>query len=147
MKEELKEKFVTRTKHILKTGLNSKNLVTALNIYVVSVLTYSFGIIGWNDTELEDLERRVRVLMAKNRMLHPKSAIERVNTTWKQRRPNLKRLHDKQVANIKKYFHRKKQTSELHQGVVEANRDVTIVRLQEESARTIKGSAKENDIR
>mgnify|MGYP000904802047 CR=1 FL=1 len=76
--KELREKFVSHVKQILKTGLNSKNITKAINTSAVPVLTYSYGIIDWNDIELQDVERKVRVLMENNSMLHPRSAIERL---------------------------------------------------------------------
>jgi len=58
MKEETRVKFVDRMKQILKTGLNSKNIVKAVNTYVIPIMTYSFGVVRWAKTELDDMERQ-----------------------------------------------------------------------------------------
>jgi len=77
MKEELTRKLIQRVNQVIKTGLNSRNTVKAINTYAVPTLMYSFGIVKWSDTELQSLERKIRTMLTKNRMLHPKAAIER----------------------------------------------------------------------
>jgi len=62
----------------------------------------------------------------KNRMSHPKPAVERETHTKKPRRErydiiSLVWLHQKQTHAIKKYFHRRKATSILHGAVVRAD--------------------------
>jgi hypothetical protein len=139
MKEELKRKFVGRLKQIMKTGLNSRNMVKAINTYAVPVLTYSFGIIKWNSTEIEDLQRRVRVLMTRNKMLHPKSAVERLIITRNSGGrgvTNLQWIHGKQVANIRKYFQKKKSSSKMHLAIVEADKKLTAVGLKDQEQGT-----------
>ena len=42
---------------ILESGMNTGNTTRAINTYVTPVLTYPLGIVGWNNTELEDLFR------------------------------------------------------------------------------------------
>ena len=134
MKKELRENFEGRVKQILKTSLNSKNITKAINTYAVPVLTYSFGIVRWNDTELEELERRVRIWMTENRWWHPKSAIERLTLLrYKGERgiTSLKWLKDCQIMKISKYFQKKKEETTLHKARVEADRGITTARLQE----------------
>jgi len=139
MKEELKSKFVVRFKQVMRTGLNGRNVVKAINTFAVPVLTYSFGIVKWNRTEIEDLQRRVKEQMERNRMLHPKSAIERFiipRRNGGRGVMNLQWLHDKQIANIKKYFHKKKTVSGMHQAIVEADKGLKTVQLGEQEQGT-----------
>lgn len=138
MKDEIVNKFTTRMKQILNTGLNSKNIVKAINVYAIPVVTYSFGIISWSSTELESLERKVRVLLTKNRMLHPKSAIERQTLPRKRGGRgivSLKLQHQKQCDNLRRYFHRRKDNSDLHRAVVRADRGLTVLKLNTEIQR------------
>jgi len=71
--------------------------------------------------------------MVKNRMLHPKSAIERL-TLLRSRGSrgvlNLKWLRNQQMANIRRFFQRKKTA--IHRAVMKAGKNLTIARLQEQ---------------
>jgi len=42
-----------------------KNQIIALSTWAVPVLTYSFGIIGWTDTDFEGLDKLTRRLLYK----------------------------------------------------------------------------------
>ena len=115
-----------RVTDILKSSLNGRNTFKAINTFAVPVLTYTFGVIKWSETELENILRRTRVLLTKYRALHPKSAVERlilprcrggrglVDIAW---------LHQKQVNKLQLYFHA--QNSHLHRIVAEADRRYT----------------------
>ena len=45
MKESFFESFFKRLSSVLRTSLNSANKIKAINIYSISLLTYSFGLI------------------------------------------------------------------------------------------------------
>jgi hypothetical protein len=47
MKDKLVKAFYHHIWQILKTELNLKNKITAINTLATSVLVYSFGIINW----------------------------------------------------------------------------------------------------
>ena len=55
MKQKLNDEQLNRTKGILKTKLNGKNTVKAINTYATPVLTFSFGIVKWTATDFENL--------------------------------------------------------------------------------------------
>ena len=54
--KEMKDQFVTeyrrRTRIILKSKLNGKNKIKAMNSWAVAVLRYGAGIINWKNDEL-----------------------------------------------------------------------------------------------
>ncbi|CAH2020491.1 unnamed protein product [Acanthoscelides obtectus] len=77
MKEALKQRLTSRVKSILKTHLSAIHKVRAINTYAIPTITYSFGIIKWTDSYLEQLNRNIRVLFTNHRARHPKSSIER----------------------------------------------------------------------
>ena len=60
MKQKLKKELVRRTRLILKTELNSKNRITAINMLAIPVITYSFNIIDWNLSEVKRLDIKIR---------------------------------------------------------------------------------------
>jgi hypothetical protein len=55
MKQQLGNEYLQRTKSILKTKLNGKNTFKAINTYAIPVETFSFGIVKWTPTDIEDL--------------------------------------------------------------------------------------------
>ena len=63
MKQKLKKELLRRTRLILKTDLNSKNRITAINTLAILVITYSFNIIDWNLSELKRLDVKIRKMM------------------------------------------------------------------------------------
>ena len=56
MKRQLCEEYLHHTKSKLKTKLNGKHTIKAINTYATPVLTFSFGIVKWTATELENLK-------------------------------------------------------------------------------------------
>jgi len=55
MKQKLGKEYLNHTKSILKTKLHGKNMIKAINTYATPVLTFSFGIVKWTPTDLENL--------------------------------------------------------------------------------------------
>jgi hypothetical protein len=72
IKENLEKQFYLRIKSILKSKLNGNNLIKAVNTYAVPLLTYSFGVIKWSKTNLQNLNIKTRVLFTKFSKHHPK---------------------------------------------------------------------------
>ena len=65
MKEKLDEDYLNRTKSILKTKLNGKITIKAINTYATPVLTFSFGIVKWTPTDFENLQTKMRTLLTR----------------------------------------------------------------------------------
>ena len=78
MKEKIRSEYVRRVKKILKSHLNSRNVVTAINSRAVSVIRYSAGIIGWTEKELKDLDRKTKKLMTLHCTFHKKGDVDRL---------------------------------------------------------------------
>ena len=78
LKQKLKKELVRRTQLILKTELNSKNRITAINTLAIPVITYSFNIIDWNLSEVKKIDVKVRKMMTTHSMHHPKADIHRL---------------------------------------------------------------------
>jgi hypothetical protein len=86
MKQQLGSEYLQRTKSILKTKLNGKNTIKAITTYAIPVLTFSFGIVKWTPTDLENLQIRTRALLTRYRIHHPRAAKEKTHPTTAQRR-------------------------------------------------------------
>jgi hypothetical protein len=78
MKQKLGEEYLNRTKSIIKTELNGKNTIKAISTYATRVLTFSFGIVKWTPTVLENLQTKMRTLLTRYRFRHPRAAKERL---------------------------------------------------------------------
>ena len=78
MKEKIRKECIRRVRSILKTELNSKNKLTAINTLAIPVVTYSFNVINWNLRELKKIDTKIRNQLTCNRMNHPKSDIDRI---------------------------------------------------------------------
>ena len=78
MKENIRKECIRRVRSIMKTELNSKNRITAINALAIPVVTYSFNVVNWNLQELKKLDTKIRKQLTCNRMHHPKSDVDRL---------------------------------------------------------------------
>ena len=107
MKQKLGEEYLHRAKSIWKTKLNGKNSIKAINTYATQVLNFSFGIVKWTPTDLENLQTKRRALLTRYRCHHPHAAKERLTVPRQMGVRGLidiTRLHDKQVKLLQTYF-------------------------------------------
>ena len=77
MKEKITKEYKRRQRLILKSKLNGRNKVTAINTWAVAIFRYGEGIIEWKASELKDLDRKSRKTMTKYGGVHPKSDVDR----------------------------------------------------------------------
>ena len=78
MKEKFSREYLRRLRLILRSKLNGRNKIMAVNTWVASVMRYGAGILRWNTDELKSLDRRNRKFMTMHGALHPKSDIDGV---------------------------------------------------------------------
>ena len=78
MKEKIRKEYLRRVRLILRTELNGKNKIEAVNSLAVPVVQYSFGIIDWKISELKKIDTKTRKLLNMHKMLHPKADVERL---------------------------------------------------------------------
>ena len=76
MKERMNKEYTTRLRMMLKTELNAKNKITAIEALAVPVLRYSFGTINWRLEEIRKIDRKTRKVLQIYKMHHPKSDID-----------------------------------------------------------------------
>ena len=84
MKEKIRKEYYGRTRLVLKTELNAKNRIQAINALAVPVVTYSFNIINWNVSEIQRMDTKTRKILTANRMHHPKADVDRIYLPRKQ---------------------------------------------------------------
>ena len=57
MKENFLREYLRRTKLIMKSRLNGRNKIIAINMWTVSLMRYGAGILKWTKSELDEIER------------------------------------------------------------------------------------------
>ena len=78
MKIKVTAEYKRRLRLILKSKLNGKNKIQAINTWVVALLRYGAGIVNWKVDELKKMDRTKRKTLAMYGVLHPKSGIDRL---------------------------------------------------------------------
>ena len=63
----------------MKSKLNGRNKILAVNTCAVSVLRYGARILKWNKDEVAKLNRRTRKMMTMYGALHPKIDVNRIS--------------------------------------------------------------------
>ncbi|XP_075170249.1 uncharacterized protein LOC142242567 [Haematobia irritans] len=132
-KRKTENNFISRVHKIGKSSLNGRNVIKAINTYAIPLLTYTFGILNWSNTDLINLDRKIRTTLSKTRHHHPKSSVERINIPRKQGGRgllNIQSLHDKQIENLRQYFNRTANTSPLYRAVVNSDDNLTPLNLK-----------------
>ena len=61
MKEKIRKEYYRRVKLILRTELNGRNKMEAINSLAVPVVQYSFGIIDWKISEIKKVDTKTDV--------------------------------------------------------------------------------------
>jgi len=77
MKDKLVKEHYCWVQQILKTQLNMKNKMTAINRLALPVLIYSFRTVNWSRQETEKIDQKTRNLQTNGGIHHPKADINR----------------------------------------------------------------------
>lgn len=95
-------------------------------------MTYSFGIFKWTDTDLQEIQRKIRTTLTKYQNHHPKSCIERMSLPRKiggRGLLDVHFLHDRQIISLREYFHSKAHTSPLIVAICKIDENHTPLKL------------------
>ena len=84
MKEIIGKEYKRRLRLILRSKLNGKNKISAVNTWAVAMFRYGAGIIQWKENELKDLDRKTRKTMTMYGAFHPKSDVDRLYVKRKE---------------------------------------------------------------
>jgi hypothetical protein len=78
MKNIVAAEYKRRSKLLLRTSLNAKNLIQALNTFAVPVIRYSASILEWTQEEIKNLDRKTRKWMAMLGAMNLNSDVDRL---------------------------------------------------------------------
>jgi hypothetical protein len=98
------------------------------------LLTYSFGVIKWSKTNLQNINIQTRFLFTKFCKHHPKSAIERFNLPRENGGrgfSNLEILQHNQIASLKNYFLNRARDNTFFNALVSADKGYTPLNLSD----------------
>ena len=78
MKVKITKEYKRRFKLVLKSELNVKNKIAAINTLAVPVILYSYVVIDWKLDEIQDLDRMTRKQLCMNWMQAKKADVHRI---------------------------------------------------------------------
>ena len=79
MKEKIRKKYNRRVRLILRTELNGRNKIEAINSFAFSVVC----VIDWKICELKKIDTKTRKRLNMHKILHPKADVERLYISGK----------------------------------------------------------------
>ncbi|XP_026730686.1 uncharacterized protein LOC113495889 [Trichoplusia ni] len=131
-KQELRQIFKHRLNALFRSQLNSRNVSQAINSYAVPVLTYSFGLINWSQSDLLNLQRMINTSLTTHRKHHPRSCVQRMTLSRDEGGRgiiDIRNLHNKQITTLRNYFYTYSEHSALHETVILADKHYTPLNL------------------
>ena len=78
MKTNVTTEYKRGLREILKSKLNGKNKIQAINTWAAALLRYGAGIINWKVAELKKIDRTTRKTLTMYGAFHPKSDVDRL---------------------------------------------------------------------
>ena len=77
-KEQTRKEYIRRARNILRSTLNGRNIITAINSRAMSVIRYGWGIIGYTKVQVEGFVRKARKLLTLHGVHHPRADVDRL---------------------------------------------------------------------
>jgi len=78
MIRNFQREYFRRARLVMRSRLNGRNKIRALNTWAISLLRYGAGILNWRKNVLDEMDRKTRKIMTINKEFHPKSDIDRL---------------------------------------------------------------------
>ena len=100
MKEKIPKEYLRRTRKLLETNLNSRNLIKGINTWAVPLVRYSGPFPKWTRDELKHIDQRTRKLMTMHKALHPRDDVDRLYVSRKEGGRGLASIEDSVDASI-----------------------------------------------
>ena len=77
MKDKVTKEYLGRIKLTAKSQLYGRNLISAINAWVIGVVRYSAGVINWSDAQLKRLDVKTRKILTMFGVFHKRSSVDR----------------------------------------------------------------------
>ena len=89
-KERVRKKLYAWCRKVWPSELSAYNKATAHNIFIISIITPTFGITDWTIEELKEIDKRTRKTLCMKGSFHPSSDIDGLYIPRYQGRRGLK---------------------------------------------------------
>ena len=100
MKVNIRKEYKRRIKLVLKSELNARNKIAAINTLAVPAMLYSYGIIDWKLDEIQNLARMTRKQLCMNQMLAMKADVDRIYLPCQESGKSLMNLEKEYKARM-----------------------------------------------
>ena len=122
MKEKIQKEYLRRTRKLLETKLNSRNLIKGINTWAVPFVRYSGPFLKWTRHEPKQMNQRTRKLMTMHKALHPRDDVDRLYVSRKEGGRGFVSIEDSVDASIQQL----KDYIQKHEGgLITATRNKT----------------------
>ena len=101
-KEKIQKEYLRRTRKLLETKLNSRNLIKGITTWAVPLVRYSGLFLKWTRDELKQMDQRTRKLMTTHKALHPIDDVDRLHVSRKEGGRGLASIEDSVDASIRR---------------------------------------------
>ena len=98
MKNKIRKEYLRRTRKLLETKLNSRNLIKGINTWAVLLVRYSGPFLKWTSDKLRQMDQRK--LMTMHKALHPRDDVDRLYVPRKEWGRELASIEDSIDASI-----------------------------------------------
>ena len=102
MKNKIQKEYLRRTRKLLETKLNSRNLTKGINTWAVPLVRYSGPFLKWTRDELRQMDQRTRKLMTMHKALHLRDDVDRLNVPRKEGGRGLTSIEDSVDTSIQR---------------------------------------------
>ena len=100
IKDRIQKEYLRGTRKLLETKLSSRNVITGINTWAVSLVRYSGPFLKWTRDELKLIDQRTRKLMTMHKTLHLRDDVDRLYVSRKQEGRGLANSEDNVDASI-----------------------------------------------
>ena len=78
IKERFCAEYFRRLKKVLSSKLNGRNVIRAINAWVVAVMRYGAGVVNWTQTELQAIDRKTRKKLSMYGAMHVRDSVDKL---------------------------------------------------------------------
>ena len=78
MKELIRKEYLRRVRLAARSRLYAGNLISAVNVWAVSVVRYTAGVLDWSAGEVKKMDRKTRKLLTMNGAFNMQSSVDRL---------------------------------------------------------------------
>ena len=76
MKNKIQKEYLRKTRNLLETKVNRRNLIKGINTWAVPLVIYLGPFLKWTRDELRQMDQRTRKLMTIHKALHPRDDVD-----------------------------------------------------------------------